>query len=110
MGAKITQAVPRIAFGIYTGDGAATQVISGIGFEPYIVFIFPHKAYASWVKTSGMGSWAKQLSSTPTLVWLEDTIISLDSDGFTVGDSTSEGIPYLNEDETVYTYLAIKWF
>lgn len=84
----------RIATGIYTGDGAPTQAIVGVGFQPKFVKIQMLENYVSTGDGPGMkadidglnawfwdgGMWSHR--------YREDMIISLDVDGFTVGDGT----------------------
>jgi len=97
----------RIKIGTYFGDGNSTQEITGVGFEPDAVFVFPHAGGAAytecWVKTSGMGTYAKEFKEHSN--WWEDIIISLDEDGFTVGDGGSN---VLNTSGRTYSYIAIR--
>lgn len=93
----------RIKTGTYTGDGAATQTITGVGFEPKAVLIVKHVAnYAYlYLKNDQMGLYAFYNSGNwayPTYVI--DVIISLDSDGFTIGDGLS-----INNNGEVHSFI-----
>lgn len=96
-----------IHVGNYTGDGNATQAVTGCGFQPTIVFIFAHSDsdHNPMMKTNQMGLNAYGLF---TNAWYKpDYIISLDADGFTVGDGTPVG-DQCNRNGVVYNYLALK--
>lgn len=105
----------RIKTGTYTGNGATSQAITGVGFAPKYVKIFPRLTSDG---TSGPifettdtivddnasgGSWAHGGTSGHTFEI--NQVISLDSDGFTVDDAGVDSNP--NANGTVYNYLAI---
>lgn len=77
----------RIATGQYTGDGAASQSIVGIGFQPKYLMFYRRQAAAVYIyaKTDQEGvesfvvNWAIGVMEN-------NIIISLDADGFTVGN------------------------
>ena len=95
----------RMATGTYTGDGNATQAITGVGFQPDHVAIWAQNSVAQrYNKTNQDGTKTKMIG-TPT--WEDDHIISLDSNGFTVGDGTPSS-NHVNINTTVYTYTAWK--
>lgn len=102
-GSNITMAV-----GSYTGDGAATKAVTGIGFQPRFVIVFanadPHGAFElSAIKSSSNGtrSWVNGNQ------YEDDHIISLDSNGFTVGDGTGgTNGNTCNINLSGYTYIA----
>lgn len=76
------------AIGTYTGDGAATKAVTGLGFVPRAILIYGQVDNAGFshsaVKTNQDG-----LFSLASWIQYEvDHIISLDADGFTVGDGT----------------------
>ncbi len=89
--------------GTYAGDGAATQGITGVGFQPTLVLL--------WKQGGTEGSPVIKTSSDPGLYskrfsaggWAENQIRSLDADGFTVGTHDT-----VNESAKTYTYVAIK--
>lgn len=105
-----------IKTGNYTGNGAESYGITGIGFQPKFVIIWPHptanaqnsmmfiKLDQSWsglcivewgvVGTSGYGPAA-----------YDNRILSLDSDGFTVDDQGTDAHP--NTNGTTYDYIAL---
>jgi hypothetical protein len=95
---------PRMALGSYTGNGAATQAITGVGFQPTVLMIFPRNAVQSptW-KTSGDGLNAATFSPG---AYQADIIISLDANGFTVGDATALPALYnMNTNAVVFNYV-----
>ena len=100
--------VSGIATGTYAGDGAATKEITGIGFQPKVVIIYPHSGGAAFIpvmKTNQDGLYTAvfELNGASTAYHYEtNVIISLDADGFTVGNSR-----YMNDAISVYTYIAL---
>lgn len=101
----------RLALGTYTGNGAATKAVTGVGFQPKFLLIYAATAsappYGVWLKMSIDGTKARYIAS---VVYVDDAIISLDSDGFTVGDCTGIGSGLGNETNlngTTYNYLAL---
>ena len=93
----------ELATGTYTGDGNATQAITGVGFQAEFIFVWPavdgqsptgpgHKSVDDGTKTrSGFA-------------YNDDHVISLDADGFTVGDGTGTSNLY-NVSARVYNYV-----
>ena len=97
--------IARIATGTYTGDGATSQAVSGVGFEPKWVRIFERST------SNGAGIWIGE--TTDTIVddnaaggsvsyeatWTaggqfrDKGIIRLGTDGFTGDDDSAEGTP-----------------
>ena len=99
---------PTIKTGTYTGDGAATQAITGVGFRPSALFTFKlvdSSNHGGFVKTTAMGEYARQIDINGR--YKVDHIISLDADGFTVGDCTGFS-NMTNESGIVYAYIAAK--
>lgn len=103
----------KIAAGTYTGDGNATQPIAGVGFQPKFMYIYWQQT-AGWQQDFMMKSDQDGLNSiyvslgTP-YYYDADHIISLDVDGFTVGDGT--GDPFGNQANIlgrVMTYVAMR--
>jgi len=94
----------RMATGTYTGDGTATQAVTGVGFQPAFMIVYPDLDGAS-PETSILKSDQDGTASRFHTLYTDDYIISLDSDGFTVGDGTGTG-NLLNVNLTVYTYVA----
>ena len=108
-----TDTFAKVKTGSYTGDGTTSNGITGVGFQPKIVWIWTHpssetaqtevfKCDQSW------GDYAFYHINS-NLVSLDNRIKSLDSDGFTVSDDEpaygSEQHP--NKNGTTYDYLAI---
>jgi len=101
----------QMTTGTYTGDGNATQAIAGVGFQPTIVLICnsaggirgrgvrtdaENDAYTSW-DDDGNGSG-----------YSVDNVISLDADGFTVGDGTGGFTDVFNVNAQLYTFIAFR--
>lgn len=104
----------KIASGTYTGDGALSQAITGIGFTVLVVWIMISTGVLG-AKTVG-----EFLMSTNTLVdndaagiafspknndLIKDKIIALGTDGFTVDDDGSDSGP--NQNSQVYDFYAL---
>lgn len=99
--------IGRFATGTYTGDGAATQGIVGVGFQPRYVTIYPHGTQGGLShKTDRDGVNSKVWRHGVQWYYDADHIISLNADGFTVGDGTPLGINMVNVLNVVYTYVA----
>ncbi|MCX6183066.1 MAG: hypothetical protein NT150_14200 [Bacteroidetes bacterium] len=90
--------------GKYTGNGAATQAIIGLGFKPEVILVRPAVTAGAWVATSTMtpgtakGLYNPYDYAAPTTGF----IVSLDADGFTV--SNTNGLSNNNGQE--YYYMA----
>jgi len=104
----------RIATGSYTGDGATSLAITGVGFLPKIVWIHLRVTADStgsapiWTSNVIVDDNASGMAMTDGgAQWTgrTDRIIALGSDGFTVDDSGSDGAP--NTNGAVYNYWAI---
>jgi hypothetical protein len=96
----------RIKIGTYSGDNNATQAITGVGFAPDLVMIWPKvSGQYNGFKSSSDTTYA-YLTSAGGDVYQEDHIISLDAGGFTVGDGTGSG-NRLNTNGTTYVYVCI---
>jgi hypothetical protein len=95
----------RAAFGSYEGVGSAgdghTQAIENVGFQPDIVMIKRLDSYASWLVFDSERGPTNiiALDSSATETTNTDTLVSFDSNGFTVGDdhdtSRSAGTYYI---------------
>ena len=74
----------RMDTGTYTGDGIDNRGITGVGFQPDVVFVKQDSSQRIQVRTSTMtGDASKSMAATTSLS--SNRIQSLDSDGFTVG-------------------------
>lgn len=93
----------QVLSGLYTGDGQATQVITGIGFTPDMVFVKSAGATSneSYFRTSNMPA----TESFPFIGGAKITngILSIDADGFTVGPNSAT-----NNSGKEYRYFALK--
>ncbi len=106
----------QIATGTYTGDGSTSQSITGVGFQPVYVKI--------WERATTNSDPIETYETTDTIIddisqtsirevggssdgpdVVQDTIVSLDSDGFTVDDRGSDASP--NTNGQVYNFMAI---
>jgi hypothetical protein len=110
----------QIKTGTYTGDGATSQAITGVGFAPKYVRI--------WARfTSENSTGAQMVETTDTMVddnasgyaysvfsttlnaanvgGYTNRIIALGADGFTVDDAALDAHP--NKNAQVYNYMAI---
>lgn len=108
-------AAARIATGSYTGDGATSLAITGLGFAPKFVWInqrqtssgsatvsvFTHSAIIDDNANGG----AIKIVAAGTQTFEADAIIALGSDGFTVDDAGTNAHP--NVSGTVYNFVAI---
>lgn len=109
MGANASQPYihpPTIKVGTYTGNGAATQAITGVGFHPDSLLVGQHRDANSPslnMKTAAMTDNVLQAAING---WFRaDIVISLDADGFTVGDGE---LAALNVNGLLYSYIALK--
>ena len=96
----------RIKTGIYTGDGAATQAITGVGFRPKYAQVRERTDLVGrlniWEKTDVMpvGTATQHIGVGGHIGIVTDALQSLDSDGFTVGG-------LLNTLDVDYIYLCL---
>lgn len=89
----------KIKTGTYTGNGSDNRAITGIGFQPTLVWIKPKDTTAndgamSWDALGSDKSFDPNGSSTPSA----DMIQSFDSDGFTIGTAANvntNGVDYV---------------
>jgi hypothetical protein len=104
-------AICKIKTGTYTGDGTISQSITGVGFAPLAVYIHAVVAaggpyedlWSKWANTSGSLAWVLGADGNHYLV--DNGLISLDADGFTVDDGANDGYP--NTNLQVFEYLAL---
>ena len=96
----------RIKTGQYTGDGELALAITGIGFPPKYVWIVPQPVAEVAIETF-------TTIDTMTPTWCiyqnnaarQNRIVSLDADGFTVGDKGTDMHPNKLGQEYVYICL-----
>ncbi len=98
-----TSATPmRLATGTYTGDGVDSRPITGVGFQPDIVFVKCACGGAGVARTSTMtGDATKLLNNAGGLA--ANHVQTLDADGFTVGNSANT-----NASGNTYYWAAFK--
>ena len=89
---------------LYTGDGATTQAITGVGFEPNFLWLKSKTANDFNILVDSVRGATNWLSTNSTIAQQPDAeyVASLDSDGFTVGVNT------VTNDNTE-TYAAWNW-
>ncbi len=94
----------RIATGTYTGDGAVSQAITGLGFQPKFVQITERKTGSGnnvplfftddvTIDDNASGMAITFNTSSTRFESITNAIISLDSDGFTVDDAGTDSNP-----------------
>jgi hypothetical protein len=92
----------QFTHGTYTGNGAVTQAITGIGFQPDAVIIKAATAQNGVMRTTTMaGDATKQLTAANALQTAR--IKSLDANGFSVGNNAE-----VNGNGTTYYWMAFK--
>jgi hypothetical protein len=86
--------------GKYTGNGAASKSVTGLGFKPEVVLVKGASTQDGWIATSSMTTgYAKLLTTNdpPATGYIN----TFDSDGFTVGNSSTS-----NTNGAVYYFVA----
>ena len=101
--------IGNFATGTYNGDGGATQAIAGVGFQPIFVIIYVQVTLVDGpgLKTDQDGFFSRFYQNAVIFDyrWQTDYIISLDADGFTVGDGTPIATNIFNVNDRTYTYV-----
>ncbi|MGH7484095.1 MAG: DUF7483 domain-containing protein [bacterium] len=92
----------RVATGSFTGNGTDDRAITGVGFQPDVVFVKCDCAQAAVARTSTMAGDASKVLGAATALQA-DQVQSLDADGFTVGTSSRVN----NSGKTIY-WTAMK--
>lgn len=108
------QSAQKVKIGTYTGDGAASKAITGVGFTPDEVTVYKitnSNPCGVWLRTSNSVNslLLKGIDgggSPFTALFDNDAIISLDSDGFSIGDNTGLGGNVINLNGASYGYIA----
>jgi uncharacterized repeat protein (TIGR01451 family) len=91
-----------MASGVYSGDGALTRSITGVGFRPDVVILQGDDGQPMTVKTSSMPAAASKEVAWPHPM-VTDVVTSLDADGFTVSPNGS-----MNAAGNEYAWVAFK--
>lgn len=108
----------KIVTGSYTGDGATSQAISGLGITPKFVWI-TRRLTANGDFNTGEVIWTTDViiddiaagaavnveNGAGVVAIVDDAIIALASDSFTVDDNGTDADP--NANTVVYNYVAI---
>ena len=93
----------QIKVSSYVGDDAATQAITGVGFQPEFILIAPANTDLSChLKFAGMGAYTTSLGGDNS--YSVNRIVSFDEDGFTVSKTAGT----LNSSTVTYHYIALK--
>jgi len=87
--------------GTYTGNGAPTQSITGLGFSPDYIITMPAVAKRALTRTSRGTNQSKRFDSSVKT----DGIVSMDANGFTVASAALSNDDQ-NTDLTTYHYVA----
>lgn len=99
----------RIATGTYTGDGTLAQAITGVGFQPKVVMVAKHDVAESGIGTIVLLMKSDTMAGDLSVYFrgdqsLDNRLISLDADGFTVDDDNGDFHP--NKNAQLYDYIA----
>lgn len=101
------------ATGTYVGNGAATQAIVGVGFQPKGIIIYEQRdvnLFTPQYKITQDGLWCDLFAGLLGGFFDYrdvDMIISLDADGFTVGNGASWNNT-VNINAVTYAYIAFS--
>jgi hypothetical protein len=87
----------KMTAGTYTGNGAATQSISGLEFSPELVHVLPESAQDAIHRSTPSSNAFDFGTGAPDATWIP----SLDAAGFTVGSDAR-----VNANGVVYHYIA----
>jgi len=98
----------RIATGTYTGDGALSKAITGVGFQPKYVLVYGRvgtgiTTYPYWTANYMVAGAACTFTVNQ---YIANRILSIDADGFTVSDGGTDADPNKNGREYGYLCLA----
>jgi hypothetical protein len=102
-----------IVTGTYTGNAAATQAITGLGFKPRALLVFVagtggQQGFALKTdRSSTTFSYAPFVSGGSPAGNTDDLIRSLDADGFTIGDGTGS-TNILNAAGVTMQFIALR--
>jgi hypothetical protein len=96
--------------GTYTGNGQATQSITGVGFQPKVVIINMGPSTASgWYQKTDQDSGYYAAYHDGNVDVYQNDLVQLDADGFTVGDGTCGSGENPNTNGWNYVYIAYTW-
>lgn len=92
-----------MAHGSYTGNGSDNRGITGVGFQPDMVFVFNDVSGESQVFRSSDMAGDLTAALTQDAADAADKVQSLDADGFTIGTHAA-----VNTNTKLYYWLAFK--
>ena len=88
---------------LYTGNGVSGRAITGVGFQPDLLWTKARSAaYSHRLSDAAMGATNSLITNSTGAIATDDVFDSLDSDGFTVGNDAGS-----NADTK--TYVAWNW-
>jgi len=106
-------AAAQIYTGTYTGDGTTSKAITGVGFEPKLVWIWEQETDGS--ESTAYFTTDTIIDNDPDGMAIKETsgdhsaqdngIIAISSDGFTVDDAGADAHP--NKNTQVYDFMCI---
>lgn len=88
-----------MAVGNYTGNGAASRSLTGVGFQPELVMVFGNTAQRAVLRASGMSRTHQYDGGTGVTTG----VTAFGADGFTVGNSAQ-----VNSNGVAYHYVAFN--
>lgn len=93
---QLTSTALTFKYGTYSGDNAATQEITGLGFDPDVVIVKAEGAYQGWLSTSTMTAGdAKGMVGTGSVI--TGRMDAFITGGFRVGtndEANKSGVTY----------------
>lgn len=98
----MSRATLRIKIGSYTGDGSASRTISGVGFQPKLVFFLPNTGTSNVFKLDVMPRNTISYQGSVADNTAGGIVHDFFYDGFTIGSSTG-----VNGNGVLYCYMAI---
>ena len=103
---QVELSMPRVVFGTYTGDGAASKHIE-LGFPPKALLLFCQNGRTSYCVSYGMAYGGLALEGHPVIIQNRE-VLTLNSSGFTVRKEFQEKAAslYSNADGVFYHYIA----
>ncbi|MCP4573211.1 MAG: DUF11 domain-containing protein, partial [bacterium] len=102
LGTATTHAQTWLATGEYNGNSNDGRAITGVGFQPDVVFITPEGNTPTYCRTATMpAGQSRSIGTNEGLV--PGRLVSLDADGFTV-----DGVIEVNGSSEFYSWVAMK--
>ena len=99
----------RIYSGQYTGDGATSQAITGVGFQPMFIKIWVDGGAAAgsptFEKTDNFDTTIASHDLDGDTDLVDNAVIAIGTDGFTVDDAGADAHP--NKNTIVYNFICL---